>query len=64
MSHHCEWEVKYKALCAGIEDPELIKNAEKVMELAIHIAATRAVSLEEVVDELLKVIRGLRKDPG
>jgi hypothetical protein len=32
-----EWEAKYEALAAGIEDKTFIENAEKLVEAAIKI---------------------------
>jgi hypothetical protein len=42
-----EWEVKYRALCLGIEDQSYIDNAEKMAEACVYLAATTPHTLEQ-----------------
>lgn len=54
------WEAKYKALLAGIEDEELIKNAEKLVSLAINMSNTSNKSFNECFSGLLVAVQFLR----
>lgn len=56
-----EWKYKYDALCAGIENKELIENAEKLVKTAIEISATSAISFHECFHALLRAI-SLKRD--
>jgi len=52
-----EWEAKYKALAAGITDPAMIANAERVVESAIRISTYTPQTFDEVFYALMQVIR-------
>lgn len=54
------WEAKYKALLAGIEDEELIKNAEKLVSLAINMSNTSNKSFDECLSGLLVAVQFLQ----
>lgn len=56
------WEAKYKALLAGIEDEELIKNAEKLVSLAINMSNTSNKSFNECFSGLLVAVQFLQID--
>jgi hypothetical protein len=43
-----EWEIKYRTLLMGIDNPVYIENAERLARLAIQMAATTPHTLEEV----------------
>lgn len=42
-----EWEIKYKALCAGIYDKSMIDNAERFAKVAIDLSIHTGKSLDE-----------------
>lgn len=56
-----EWEAKYRALLAGIEDQELIDNAEKLVEVAIKMSTSSILPFEAALYSLLQTISILRK---
>lgn len=59
-----EWEARYKALAAGIEDPVLIENADKLVRVAIasvQSSASPFVTLEATVNVMLRTIQVLRE---
>lgn len=61
------WKAKYKALAAGIDDPTLIENAEKLVQAAISIVRSNFVptmDLEQVVNSLLRTVQVLREKGG
>lgn len=51
-----EWEAKYQALLAGIDNPEYIKNAEKLVQSAIDLSATSGQPFESTFWAMLKVV--------
>ncbi len=51
-----EWEAKYQALAAGITDPAMIENAERLVAAAINLATTSRFTLQEVFWMLLDAI--------
>ena len=52
-----EWEAKYNALAAGIEDPALIANAEQLVRAAAELATTAGLPFAEVWPAMLEAIR-------
>ncbi len=52
-----EWEVKYRALAAGITDPALIENAERLVTTAINLTTISRFTLREVFWTLLDAIQ-------
>lgn len=52
-----EWEMRYKALAAGITDQRMIDNAERIVETAVRMAATMPASLEDVFYMVLQAIQ-------
>jgi len=57
-----EWEMKYRALAAGVTDQAMIDNAAKVVDTAHSIASSRGAPVEEVFWYLLDAISVLRRD--
>ena len=55
-----EWKAKYMALSAGIEDPSIIKNAEKIVEIAIRLSNESDLQFERCVYGLLEAAMKLR----
>jgi len=51
-----EWEAKYRALAAGISNPEYIENAEQVVLQAYRLAATTVIPFEHAFYALMEVI--------
>lgn len=52
-----EWEVKYKALAAGISDQRLIVNAETLVRAATQLSATTAQPFDAVFYAMMEAIR-------
>ena len=46
-----EWEARYKALAAGITDPAMVANAERIVESATRIASYSGQTFEEIMFE-------------
>lgn len=55
-----EWEMKYKALLAAIDDKALIDNAEALVNLAIKMGATTQIPTGEAFWHLMAAIAGTR----
>lgn len=55
-----EWEAKYKALAAGINDQQLIVNAEKLVEAALRQSVTSVERFEIVFNAMLRTVQVLR----
>lgn len=58
-----EWEAKYKALAAGIEDPKLIENAEKLVNISSYISVRTPLPFGIVLQSMLHTIQVLRDKP-
>ena len=56
-----EWEARYKALLAGIDNKDYIDNAELLVSKAINLSASSHVSLEDALQAMLQVI-GIFRD--
>jgi len=56
-----EWEAKYKALLAGIENKEYVDNAELLVSKAIDLSASSHVPFEDTLQAMLRVI-GIFRD--
>lgn len=59
-----EWEAKYKALAAGIDDPELIANAEKLVRAAITLSQTSVMPFGPTFEAMLRTVAVLREQPS
>lgn len=53
--------MKYKALLAGIENEEYIRNAEKLVEATIKMSAASAQPLGDVFYAMLQAVALLRE---
>ncbi len=56
-----EWEAKYKALLAGIDNKDYVDNAELLVSKAIDLSASSHVSFEDALRAMLQVI-GIFRD--
>lgn len=44
-----DWEFKYKALAAGIKDPQIVENAERMVEVAARISSSSHIPFHGIM---------------
>lgn len=54
-----EWEMKYKALAASIDDEKYVKNAETLVRLTCEVAAHSGHAVYDVFDMMLSAVRSV-----
>lgn len=52
-----KWEAQYHAICLGITDKEVIKNAERLVESAIRLSEASRQPLGATVGAMLTAAR-------
>jgi len=50
-----EWEAKYKALVAGIDDENYIATAEKIVKVALNLSLASPLTFEQAFYAVLRV---------
>lgn len=58
-----EWEAKYKALAAGIQDKNLITNAEFLVRTALDLSSASPEPFDVVFYGMLQVVGLLQPKP-
>jgi hypothetical protein len=57
-----EWEARYKALAAGIEDDNLIANAEKLVRQAENYSVSSTMPFHVAFYSMLQAVHVLRNN--
>lgn len=50
------WEAKYRALCQGIANKEMIENAELLVKKSMDLSAASMHDLGTIIDSMLHVV--------
>jgi len=58
-----EWEAKYRALCQGVNDKDLIDKAEYLVERAVKISVSSQLNFWTVFHALSTMVSRLRPLP-